>query len=65
MVWFPLQGFIQVPWIQTYPQFLLNCGLVNGDCQCPFLQLHMSLPSQCVPLPLLVFPDSLEIQFPP
>ena len=25
MVWFPFQGFIQVPWIQTYPQFLLNC----------------------------------------
>ena len=25
MVWFPLQDFIQVPWIQTYPQFLLNC----------------------------------------
>ena len=25
MVWLSLQGFIQVPWIQTYPQFLLNC----------------------------------------
>ena len=43
----------------------LLCDLVNGDCQCPFLQLHKSLPSQCVPLPLLVSLVLLETRFPP
>ena len=41
------------------------CDLVNGDCQCPFLQLPKSLPSQYVPLPLLVFLVLLETQSPP
>ena len=66
MVRLPLQGFIQVPWIQTYPRFLLNCVIwVNGDCQCPFLQLHNSLPSQYVPLPPLVSLVLLETRSPP
>ena len=34
--------------------FFLTVWLVNGDCQCPFLQLQMSLPNQYVLLPLLV-----------
>ena len=38
---------------------------MNGDCQCPFLQLHKSLPSQYVPLPLLVSLVLLETRFPP
>ena len=25
VVWLSFQGFTQVPWIQTYPQFFLNC----------------------------------------
>ena len=38
---------------------------MNGDCQCPFLQLHMSLPNQYVLLPLLVSLVLLQTQFPP